>query len=104
MFRSRNQVVLPLEIEKIIPKDDYAFKLAEICDKLDYSRLEKAEHFLMIPEYISFKLTGIIKKEYTNATTTGLVNAKTKTWDEEHMDSGRVQRHSGRQAFAEGKI
>ena len=41
MFRSRNQVVLPLEIEKIIPKDDSVFKLAEICDKLDYSRLEK---------------------------------------------------------------
>ena len=41
MLRSRNQVVLPLEIEKIIPKDDPVFKLAEICDKLDYSRLEK---------------------------------------------------------------
>lgn len=41
MFRNRNQVVLPLEIEKIIPKDDSVFKLAEICDKLDYSRLEK---------------------------------------------------------------
>lgn len=41
MFRSRNQVVLPLEIEKIIPKDDPVFKLTEICDKLDYSRLEK---------------------------------------------------------------
>ena len=41
MFRNRNQVDLPLENEKIIPKDDPVFKLAEICDKLDYSRLEK---------------------------------------------------------------
>lgn len=41
MFRNRNQVVLPLEIEKVIPKNDPVFKLAEICDKLDYSRLEK---------------------------------------------------------------
>ena len=41
MFRNRNQVVLPLEIEKVIPKDDPVFKLAEICGKLDYSRLEK---------------------------------------------------------------
>ncbi len=46
-------------------------------------KLEKAECFLMVPEYLSFKLTGIIKNEYTNATTTGLVNAKTKTWDKE---------------------
>ena len=44
-------------------------------------RLHNAKYFLMIPEYLSFKLTGEIKNEYTNATTTGLVNAKAKTWD-----------------------
>lgn len=44
-------------------------------------RLEKAAYFLMMPEYLSFKLTGEIKNEYTNATTTGLVNANAKTWD-----------------------
>lgn len=44
-------------------------------------RLQNAEYFLMMPEYLSFKLTGEIKNEYTNATTTGLVNAKAKTWD-----------------------
>lgn len=44
-------------------------------------KLEKAKYFLMMPEYLSFKLTGVCKNEYTNATTTGLVNAKTKTWD-----------------------
>lgn len=43
--------------------------------------LNKAEHFLMIPEYLNFKLTGNIKNEYTNATTTQLVNATTKDWD-----------------------
>ena len=35
----------------------------------------------MIPEYLSYKLTGVMKNEYTNATTTNLVNARTKTWD-----------------------
>lgn len=44
-------------------------------------RLQNAKCFLMMPEYLSFKLTGEIKNEYTNATTTGLVNAKTKAWD-----------------------
>lgn len=44
-------------------------------------RLQKAKYFLMMPEYLSFKLTGVCKNEYTNATTTGLVNAKTKAWD-----------------------
>lgn len=44
-------------------------------------RLQNAKYFLMMPEYLSFKLTGVCKSEYTNATTTGLVNAKDKVWD-----------------------
>lgn len=55
------------------------------CDKLS-GKLDNAEHFLMIPDYLSFKLTGVIKNEYTNATTTNLVNAKAKTWDTEILD------------------
>lgn len=46
-------------------------------------RLQNAKYFLMMPEYLSFKLTGVCKNEYTNATTTGLVNANAKTWDSE---------------------
>lgn len=45
------------------------------------NRLKNAKYFLMMPEYLSFKLTGVCKNEYTNATTTGLVNANEKTWD-----------------------
>ncbi|MBE6787937.1 MAG: rhamnulokinase [Ruminococcaceae bacterium] len=44
-------------------------------------KLESAKYFLMIPEYLSYKLTGVIKNEYTNASTTNLVNANTKQWD-----------------------
>lgn len=44
-------------------------------------KLLKAKYFLMMPEYLSFKLTGVCKNEYTNATTTGLVNANEKIWD-----------------------
>ncbi len=54
-------------------------------DKLS-EKLNKAKHFLMMPEYLSFKLTGEIKNEYTNATTTNLVNATTNTWDQELTD------------------
>ena len=41
MFRDRNQVVLPLNLEKRIPENDPVFKLVEICDQLDYRRLYK---------------------------------------------------------------
>lgn len=56
------------------------------CDKLS-GKIDKAKHFLMMPEYLSFKLTGVIKNEYTNATTTNLVNVATKTWDGELLDA-----------------
>ncbi len=49
-------------------------------DKLK-NRLDNAKHFLMIPEYLSFKLTGVIAKDYTNASTTGLLNAEEFNWD-----------------------
>ncbi|MDF2611976.1 MAG: rhamnulokinase [Lachnospiraceae bacterium] len=48
--------------------------------------LERAKDFLMIPEYFNFLLTGNKINEYTNATTTQLVDAKTKQWDYELMD------------------
>ena len=50
-------------------------------------KLLNAKYFLMMPEYLSFKLTGVYKNEYTNATTTGLVNAKTKTWDNDILSA-----------------
>lgn len=45
--------------------------------------LEKATSFLMIPDYLHFLLTGQKVNEYTNATTTQLVNATTHDWDQE---------------------
>lgn len=43
--------------------------------------LEKAKSFLMIPDYFNYLLTGNKVNEYTNVTTTQLVNAFTKDWD-----------------------
>lgn len=50
------------------------------ADKLA-GRLEGATDFLMIPEYLLWKLCGVKAKEYTNATTTGMVNAETGEFD-----------------------
>ena len=43
--------------------------------------LERAETMLMIPDLLNYFLTGMKKTEYTIASTTSLVNAKTRTWD-----------------------
>ena len=55
------------------------------ADKLS-GKLEKAKHFLMMPEYLSFKLTGEMRNEYTEATTSNLVNAESKQWDKYILD------------------
>ena len=55
-------------------------------DKRD-GRLQKAKTFLMLPDYFHYLLTGIKRQEYTNATTTGMVNALTHAWDEEILDA-----------------
>ncbi len=44
-------------------------------------RLDAATDFLMIPEYLSYRLTGVKAHEYTNATTTGLINVATNDYD-----------------------
>ncbi len=48
---------------------------------LTAGRLEKASSYLMIPEYLMYKLTGVKKNEYTNASTTGMLNAISNDFD-----------------------
>ena len=55
------------------------------CDKKS-GKMEKAKSFLLLPNYLNFLLTGIKKNEYTIATTSGIINAKNRTWDKEIID------------------
>lgn len=43
--------------------------------------LDRAARMLMIPEYLAWRLTGVALNEYTNASTTGLLDAAARTWD-----------------------
>ncbi len=56
------------------------------ADKLA-GRLDDACGFLMIPEYLIYKLCGVKSHEYTNATTTGMVSAQTGEYDEEIIEA-----------------
>lgn len=49
--------------------------------KLHPGVLEQASKLMMIPSFLNYRLTGRICEEYTNAVTTGLVNARTKAFD-----------------------
>lgn len=87
---------IPEEVDKIISRKDLYERtgIAAInfntvyqlfCDKKS-GKLSKAKHFMMIPDYLSYRLTGVISNEYTIATTSGLVNAKTNEWDYELIE------------------
>ena len=52
----------------------------------DPAQLERACALLMIPDYFNYRLTGVKKQEYTNATSTNLVNAAEKVWDLELIE------------------
>ncbi len=56
-----------------------------MCDK-ESGKLDKAAHILMIPEYLAYRLSGVLSNEYTVASTSGLVGAHSKQWDTELMD------------------
>lgn len=90
-YRDPRTVGVPEKVDAIISQADlYAISGLQrqnyntiyqlYCDAQS-GKLDNAEHLLMIPEYLSYRLTGVMKSEYTAASTTALVNAKTRTWD-----------------------
>ena len=88
----RTQNTIPLVHEKLsfhelFAKTGIAFAsfntVYQLYDDLLTGRMERAKSFLMLPDYFHFLLTGVKRQEYTNATTTGMVNAQTHTWDRE---------------------
>ena len=85
-----------IEVEKIIPFEE-SYKITGIqraqyntvyqlyADKLS-GKLQKAKTMLSIPDYLHFLLSGVKKNEYTHASTSGLLDAKTGNWSFEIID------------------
>ena len=84
--------------EKIIPKVHELIKFEELYKRTGIQfqpfntiyqlyadktagRLENATDFLLIPEYLLYKLCGVKSHEYTNATTGGMINAGSRNYD-----------------------
>ena len=99
---SRTEAVIP-EVHKKVPFSQlYAHtgcqfqpfnSVYQLYDDLKKGRLEGVGHVLMIPEYLLWKLSGVKAREYTNATTMGLVNAQTGELDTEITDALGLPRH-----------
>ncbi len=65
----------------------------QLYDDKKQGRLEGVTDFLMIPEYLMYKLTGVKKKEFTNATTTGMIDHNTLKFDEKIVERLGLPKH-----------
>ncbi|MEQ5322309.1 rhamnulokinase [Providencia rettgeri] len=54
--------------------------------------LEQAHHLLLIPDYFAYRLTGQINHEYTNISTSQMVNLETSDWDDELVEYLQIPR------------
>ena len=87
---SRTEAVIPLVHEKIPFSELYRRTGIQFqpfntvyqlyADQLA-GRLESVTDFLLMPEYLMYKLCGVKSHEYTNATTGGMVSAETGEYD-----------------------
>ncbi len=90
-YRDGRGAAAAVKLNKIIPFEElYSLTgiqyqpfntVYQLFDDMERGRLSSATDFLMMPEYLTFMLTGVRMHEYTNATTTGLVNAVTGEYD-----------------------
>ncbi len=81
------------EVESIISREELYSKtgiqrqgfntIYQLYHDKKSGKLDRAEHMLMIPEYLAYKLTGVMKNEYTEASTSSLVNAESCEWGKE---------------------
>ena len=86
----RTEGVIPRVHEKVPFETLYAHTgcqfqpfntIYQLCDDLERGRLEGVTDMLMIPEYLMYRLTGVKAREYTNATTMGMISAETGEFD-----------------------
>ena len=88
--KSAQKVHKIIKFEELYHKTGIQFAsfntIYQLYDDLMKGRLENATDYLMLPSYFIYRLTGIKTHEYTNESTTGLLNSKTRNYDFEIID------------------
>ena len=97
-YRDRRTEGMDHKVEAVIPQEELyrrtgiqkqsyntIYQLQAIKEKHP-EQLEKAENMLMLPDYFHFLLSGEKKMEYTIASTSQMLDAKTGDWDWELIE------------------
>lgn len=92
-YRDDRTLGIPEEVYGIVPKRElyrrtgiaeHTFNtIFQLYEDKKSGRLASAEKMLFVPCYLNYLLTGNAVNEYTFASTTGLLDAKTRDWDRE---------------------
>ena len=99
---SRTEAVIPQVHEKISFSRLYRHTgiqfqpfntIYQLCADREAGRLEGVTDFLMMPEYLMYKLCGVKSHEYTNATTGGMISAETGEYDTAIIDELGLPKH-----------
>ena len=98
----RTEAVIPMVHEKMPFAELYRRSgcqfqpfntIYQLYDEKVNGRMEGVTDMLMMPEYLMYKLCGIKAREYTNATTMGMVNAQTGEFDMDIVDALGYPKH-----------
>lgn len=99
---SRTEAVIPQVHEKVPFSELYRHTgcqfqpfntIYQLYDEKVNGRLDGVTDMLMMPEFLMWKLCGVKAREYTNATTMGMVNAQTGEFDMEIVDMLGYPKH-----------
>ena len=97
-YRDGRTEGIDAEVYKVIPEEELYARtgiqkqpfntIYQLCaaQKADPEPLRKASAMLLMPDYFNFLLTGKRMTEYTNASTTQLLDPKTYDWDFELIE------------------
>ena len=97
-YRDGRTEGIDAEVYKVIPEEELYARtgiqkqpfntIYQLCaaQKADPETLRKASAMLLMPDYFNFLLTGKRMTEYTNASTTQLLDPKTYDWDFELIE------------------
>ncbi|SET35004.1 rhamnulokinase [Pseudobutyrivibrio sp. C4] len=95
-YRDSRTSEMDEEVYKIIPEDKLYERtgiqkaifntIYQLMADKKAGYLKDAKSFLMVPDYLHYLLTGVKSNEYTNCSTTQLLNPDTKEWDYELIE------------------
>jgi rhamnulokinase len=98
---SRTEAVIDRVHQRVTPAELFATNglqflpfttLYQLAAEQDSDLWSRAKHAVLIPDLISYWLTGTLSTEITNASTTGLLDVHTGTWSDELLGRLNISR------------